>query len=154
MCCQVVIQTLSDLPPDAHFNSIIYIDVLEHIENDRKELETAQEHLTEGGYLIVLAPAHKWLFSRFDEQIGHFRRYTKSTLEASVPSNLKCVLLRYLDSVGIITSLLNRVLLNQEIPTVKQIIFWDKTLVPLSKFLDPLLRYNLGKTVLGIWQQP
>ncbi len=151
-CCQVAIGTLADLSLTSNFDSIIYIDVLEHIENDKKELETAKKHLAKGGYLIVLSPAYQWLFSSFDRQIGHFRRYTKSTLGASVPSGLKCVLLRYLDSVGVITSLSNRLILNQQIPTSRQIVFWDRVLVPISKFLDPLLGYKLGKTVLGIWQ--
>jgi len=153
-CCQVAIGTLADLTLTSNFDSIIYIDVLEHMENDKKELETAKKHLAKGGYLIVLSPAHQWLFSPFDRRIGHFRRYTKSTLGASVPSGLKCVLLRYLDSAGIITSLSNRLLLNQGMPTARQILFWDRILVPISKFADPLLGYTLGKTVLGVWQQP
>ncbi|MGD0482232.1 MAG: class I SAM-dependent methyltransferase, partial [Terracidiphilus sp.] len=40
------------------FDTIIYIDVLEHVENDKEELNRAAEHLRDGGHLIVLSPAH------------------------------------------------------------------------------------------------
>lgn len=45
------------------FDTIIYIDVLEHIEDDREELNRAASHLRPGGHLIILSPAHQKLFT-------------------------------------------------------------------------------------------
>ena len=59
----------------------------------------------------------------------------------------------YLDSAGLIASLANRYLLKQNIPTIKQIRTWDSFLVTLSKFLDPLLGYKLGKSLLAVFQK-
>src|SRR5450432_2619938 len=59
------------------FDTIVYIDVLEHIEDDRGELKLAAAHLRPGGRMIVLSPAHQWLFAPFDAAIGHFRRYNR-----------------------------------------------------------------------------
>ena len=72
--CQVIVCTLAELPHQQQFDTIIYIDVLEHIEDDRRELERAISYLQAGGHLIVVAPAHRWLFTAFDRAIGHFRK--------------------------------------------------------------------------------
>jgi SAM-dependent methyltransferase len=147
----VVIGTLQDLP-GKRFDTILYIDVLEHIENDRAELESAAAHLNPGGHVIVLAPAHQWLYTPFDKAIGHFRRYTKATLAAAAPPSLKRQKLIYLDSAGMAASAANRLVLKQSMPTHAQIQTWDRMIVPVSRILDPLLGYSIGKSVLGVWR--
>jgi hypothetical protein len=132
---------------------IVYIDVLEHIENDVDELSRAATLLKESGHLIVLSPAHQWLYTPFDREIGHYRRYSKKSLIEITPLRLRCVELRYLDSVGMLASLGNRLLLKSSMPTQGQINFWDKRLVPLSIFFDSLLQYRLGKSILGVWRK-
>jgi SAM-dependent methyltransferase len=136
------------------FDTIIYIDVLEHIENDRGELEEAASHLRPGGHLVVLSPAHQALYSPFDAAIGHFRRYSRSSLQAVSPAGLIQVRLRYLDSLGLFASLANSLFLRQSMPTKGQIEFWDNWIIPPSRFLDKILLYSAGKTVLGIWRKP
>src|SRR6185295_15531702 len=85
---QAAAGTIDDLPADAKFDAILYIDVLEHIEDDRAEVARAADRLKPGGALIVLAPAHPSLFTPFDAAIGHRRRYTQSSLGALAPRTL------------------------------------------------------------------
>jgi len=134
------------------FDAILYVDVLEHIADDSAELRRASAHLNPGGALIVLSPAHPWLFTPFDRAIGHYRRYTRQSLQAAVPRHLRREKLIYLDSVGMLASLANRLLLNQRMPTAAQIRTWDSVLVPCSRLLDPLLGGTVGKSVLGVWR--
>jgi len=150
---EVVTGTLESLEADARFDSILYIDVLEHIEDDRGELERATRHLAPGGHLIVLAPAHAWLFSPFDRAIGHFRRYTAPTLTGLIPPGVRLVKTFYLDSVGLLASAANRLLLQQSLPTDRQIQTWDRFMVPCSRLLDPLTGYLVGKSVVAVWQR-
>lgn len=145
--------TVQSMPRAKCFDSVIYIDVLEHIEDDQDELEFAAQLLKDEGTLVVLAPAHQWLFSPFDRAIGHFRRYTKKTLAAAGPPSLRLEQIFYLDSVGLLASSSNLLFLRQRLPTTKQIEFWDRWLLPFSIRLDPWLRYGLGKTVVGIWRK-
>jgi hypothetical protein len=56
-----------------------------------------------------------------------------------------------LDSVGFFASLANRLLLGSEMPTPRQIGFWDKVLVPASQLLDPLTFHRFGKTAVTVW---
>lgn len=145
--------TLADLRADEHYDSILYIDVLEHIEDDRGELMRATRHLEPGGHLIVLAPAHQWLYTPFDQAIGHFRRYTRAGLRALRPAGLELVRLQYLDSVGMLASLGNRLLLRSSQPTRAQIRIWDDFMVPVSRLIDPLLFGRVGKSVLAVFRR-
>jgi SAM-dependent methyltransferase len=153
-CCRVVVGTIDALGDEPPFDSILYMDVLEHIEDDRAELVRAAGRLRPGGYLVVLAPAHPWLFSPFDEAVGHHRRYTRRSLRATAPEGLDLIRLRSLDSVGLLASLGNRLLLRQSMPRPGQIALWDRLMVPLSRLVDPLGGYSVGKSVLGIWRKP
>ena len=148
---RVMPDTVSALAPHELFDTIIYIDVLEHIEDDRRELEASAAHLRQGGAIIVLAPAHEWLFSPFDHAVGHYRRYSKSRLASLTPDSLALSTAFYLDSVGMLASIANKAVLKEESPTHAQISFWDSTLVPISRVLDPLIGRRIGKTVIAIW---
>jgi SAM-dependent methyltransferase len=135
------------------FDTIVYIDVLEHIEKDSEELSEAARHLRPGGHIIVLSPAHQRLYSPFDAAIGHFRRYNRSSLRAVSPVDLTLIRMRYLDSVGLLASLANSLFLRQSMPHKGQLQFWDNWIVPVSRVLDPLLFYSAGKTIIGIWRK-
>ncbi len=144
---------LADLPPGEQFDAILYVDVLEHIADDRAEIEHADAHLRADGHLIVVAPAHQSLFTEFDRAIGHHRRYSRTALSALIPEGYRAVRLIYLDSVGLLASAANRLVLHRATPTLRQILAWDRVLVPLSRVVDPLFRYRMGKSVLGVWEK-
>jgi len=151
--CKAKLGTLADLDPNDLYDTIIYIDVMEHIENDKAEADIASRHLKPGGRLIVLSPAHPWLFTPFDKAIGHFRRYSRATLSKLKPEGCVEEKIIYLDSAGMALSLANKLLLRQSMPTVKQILFWDRWIVPVSKIMDRILTFNVGKSVVGIWKK-
>ena len=151
--CDAVNGQLAGFKPEDPFDTILYIDVLEHIEDDSTEVANAASLLCEGGRLVVLSPAHQALFSRLDEVAGHHRRYSLAALVALTPPPLRPVQSRYLDSVGMFASYANRLLLRQGMPTSAQLALWDRIMVPLSRWLDPLFRYRLGKSVLVVWEK-
>ena len=152
-CCEVSVGKVVNLPTYQLFDTIIYLDVLEHIEDDESEVQEAINHLSDKGNLVILSPAHNFLLTSFDESIGHFRRYNRTTLENLVPASVRLVSLRYLDSVGILTLMANRLFLRSKMPTQNQIQFWDRIIVPFSKFLDPLTGFCMGKSILVVWQK-
>lgn len=133
--CKVRVGTLSNLAPNEYFDTIIYTDVLEHIDDDKRELKDATNHLLNRGKLLILSPAHQWLFTPFDKVIGHYRRYDKKSLLSIIPNNFKCIELQYLDSVGMIASLANKFILKKRMPSQQQIRIWDKVMVPMSRVI-------------------
>jgi 2-polyprenyl-3-methyl-5-hydroxy-6-metoxy-1,4-benzoquinol methylase len=148
-CCTTIAGTVESLR-GSNWDTVVYIDVLEHIERDRDELATAADLLTPNGCLVVLSPSHQFLYSDFDRAVGHHRRYSRRTLTQVMPRGTRVERLRYLDSVGLLTSLANRLLLRQAVPTLKQILLWDRTLVPCSRLLDRALGFRIGRSVLCI----
>ncbi len=150
---QVKEGTIKELATNDIFDTILYIDVLEHIEHDAQELTKAAFHLNQGGKLVILSPAHNVFYSEFDSAIGHFRRYNRNLLVDLEPEGVVCDKMVYLDMFGMFASLANRFLLKQSMPTLRQILFWDRWLVPLSRLFDRFFFHRIGKTIVVIWQK-
>lgn len=145
--------TLSDLPPHETFDALLYIDVLEHIHDDRGELARAVERTRPGGVIVVLSPAHQWLFSEFDTHVGHCRRYDARRLRAIAPTGSSVEVLKHLDSAGLLASIANRCLLRRSLPTAGQIRTWDTVLVRISARIDAWLGYRFGKSLLCVYRR-
>jgi 2-polyprenyl-3-methyl-5-hydroxy-6-metoxy-1,4-benzoquinol methylase len=150
---KVVASTIDAFAESSGFDSILYIDVLEHIEDDAGELRRASARLAPGGKLIVLSPAHNVLYSEFDRAIGHFRRYSSRSLRRLTPDGMRLVAMRHLDSAGLILSLGNRLLLRQNQPTPRQIRFWDRVIIRMSRRIDPLIGYTAGRSIIAVWER-
>jgi SAM-dependent methyltransferase len=150
--CDVLVGT-TETAALGSYDCVLYIDVLEHIERDRDELERAAKLLKADGFLVVLCPAHQELYSELDRAVGHFRRYDAETLSACGPTSLTLEKVYYLDSVGMLASLANRAVLKSGQPSVGQIKVWDRVMIPLSRLLDPCIGYKLGKSVVAVWHR-
>ena len=150
---QVICGMLRDLPPASSFNPILYIDVLEHIENDRAEIDAAAERLAADGHLIVLSPAYQAVYSPFDAAIGHYRRYDRQSLLSLTPPTLKPVGAFYLDSLGLALSAVNRFIARQSAPTPATIKVWDSSIVPLSRIADVIVGYRVGRSIIAVWKK-
>ena len=59
----------------------------------------------------------------------------------------------YLDAAGMLASAANRLLLQSSMPSERQILTWDRLLVPVSRLIDPIFAGRVGKSVLGIWRK-
>lgn len=149
--CRVLTGDLTATDATPTYDAILYVDVLEHIADDRAELAAAALRLRRNGRLVVLAPAHQFLFSPFDAAIGHHRRYGAAALRSLGPPDCRMAACRMLDSVGFFASLANRALLRSASPSPGQIAFWDRFLVPMSRVVDPCIGHRFGKSILTVW---
>lgn len=149
----VIHGTLADLAEAPGYDTILYIDVLEHIVDDGAEVQAATKRLSVNGHIIALVPARAFLYTEFDRRIGHIRRYSLHALKRLTPENCMSVSSRYVDSVGMLASLANRVLLRQALPTTGQIRVWDRLLIPVSRLVDKVRFGQLGKSALVVWKK-
>ena len=135
------------------YDTILYIDVMEHIEADKIEMHKAASRLNEGGHIVILSPAFPLLYSPFDKAIGHYRRYTRETISRISPDGLQLVHNRYYDSVGFFASLMNKLIFRQHYPTLSQVMFWDKWMIPVSTIMDKIILHSFGKSIISVWEK-
>ena len=149
--CRLVNGTIATIDSAALFDTILYIDVLEHILDDSAELVHACRHLATRGNLVVLSPAHQFLFTAFDAAVGHHRRYNRTDMRALTPPGCRLSTCLMMDCAGLFASLGNKLLLSAALPSKHQIAVWDKFLVPISHILDPATGHSFGKTIVAVW---
>ncbi|MES9992096.1 MAG: methyltransferase domain-containing protein [Candidatus Thiodiazotropha sp.] len=130
------------------FDSVLYVNVLEHIEDDLAELANAYTALNRNGHLLVFVPALPWLYSELDKQVGHFRRYLKNDLVNLVQrQGFKIIKAHYFDIAGILPWYVNFVLLKHSIGS-GSVSLYDKLVVPIMRPLERLLSPPIGKNIL------
>jgi 2-polyprenyl-3-methyl-5-hydroxy-6-metoxy-1,4-benzoquinol methylase len=135
---------------DEKFDSIVIVNVLEHIEDDIQELKTAKNVLSSDGKIVIFVPAMPSLYGSMDAISGHFRRYRRSELEAVIrAAGLQIESVRYFDPIGVLPYWLSYRVLNRQTLGTSSVALYDKVIVPSSIFLSRLIRSRgLGKNLL------
>jgi 2-polyprenyl-3-methyl-5-hydroxy-6-metoxy-1,4-benzoquinol methylase len=82
--CSFVVATIEDYRGEAEFDCAVSTDVLEHIADDRTAFDRLVRLVRPGGLVLLTVPAGRWLFGYHDEVLGHYRRYTASSLRQLV----------------------------------------------------------------------
>ena len=138
-----------DQYPD-HFDSIVYVNVLEHIEHDAQELSYIHTSLRQGGYVCIFVPALPWLYSELDASLGHYRRYTKAQLRQILSdAGFEIVRISYFDIFGIIPWFILFTLLRRKI-TPGNTALYDTLVVPVARVIESIVPVPIGKNVLAI----
>ena len=144
---QAAPQISSSQRPD----SIIYVNVLEHIADDAAELGIINSALESGGRLFIFVPALQWLHGSFDRQINHFRRYSKAELERKcVSAGFRVITSRYFDLLGVLPWWVKYRLLQSSKMEPGAVRFYDERVVPIARSLESRVSPPLGKNVLLI----
>lgn len=135
------------------FNSVVCLNVLEHIADDQKALVNIDKLLKVGGYLILLLPAHNFLYNKIDRSIGHFRRYEKKTivknLEQIKYQIVKVELVNLIGGIGWWIG--GSVLQNSKVENNKIRTF--NLLAPILLPLESFLKIPFGISILVIAQK-
>jgi SAM-dependent methyltransferase len=71
----------------ATFDSVLCVNVVEHLDHPELSMEGFGRVLRPGGAAIILVPAHQWLYSRVDRAIHHRQRYEKHQLVALIDAS-------------------------------------------------------------------
>ena len=140
--------------PEASVDSIVMVNVLEHIEDDRAALIKISRSLKPGAYLMIMVPALPFLFSNMDTRLGHHRRYLSDQLQEILrATGFAIITARYMDMIGIIPWwLINTVAGKTDFnPFLLQL--YDAVFVPLSRYLEALIKPPLGKNIVIVAQR-
>lgn len=134
-------------------DTVICLNVLEHVEDDRGSLSAMRQLLEPGGRLVLLVPALRPLYGTLDEALGHFRRYAPTELGRMVEeSGFRVRHLEYFNLAGVPGWwLASRVLRRKLIPT--EALRCYEALVPLFR-LERWLPWRVGQSLIAIGQVP
>jgi len=135
------------------FDTIICLNILEHLENDRLAVENMSSLLLPGGRLIILIPALKSLYGSMDISFEHRRRYNKKDLKMLIRGrNLKIVRLYYMNFPGLLGWFVNgRILKKKELPENQTKLF-DK-LVPFMSIAEKCIKPPWGQSLILVAQK-
>ncbi len=125
--------TIADLRSQIQWNSIISINVLEHIERDREELEAYYRILQPAnGALCLFVPARPELYAPIDKDFGHFRRYTRPELRRKLTTaGFEISQLRYFNLAGYFAWWLNFCLLRRRVFDTASVRLYDRLIFPV-----------------------
>jgi len=130
------------------YDSVVYINVLEHVEHEREELLAAYHALRPGGHLLVFVPALAWLYSNFDRDVGHFRRYSRDGLQRVVThAGFDLVRSRYFDVAGVLPWYIHFTLLGGGMGK-GSVSLYDRWVVPPMRRLEGWVAPPVGKNIL------
>ncbi len=132
------------------FDSIIALNIIEHIEDDNLAVANCKKLLKSGGNLILLVPAYQFLYSSFDIGLNHYRRYSKKSLKNIVSKNdLKIKKLFHFNVIGILGWVFYGKLLRKKvIPEKKMKLF--NFFTPVLKFVDIITLNKIGLSVVCV----
>ena len=129
--------TLSRYRPD----TVVCINVLEHVSDDAAAISNISKVLEKGGMFILLAPAFQFLYGSIDRLVGHYRRYNKRELKGKLTEagfNIKEIF--YMNSVALFGWFLNNCILKRREESLKQVLFFDRFIVPGLKNMEGVVR--------------
>jgi SAM-dependent methyltransferase len=137
------------------FDTIVCVNVLEHIEDDAAAVAAMRRLLTPAaGRLFLLVPAHPMLYGTPDELAGHFRRYRRRDLRNLLTTaGFHGVRARYFNGFGAIPYFLNSRILRPKTlggPVDTQIVLFDRYLVPVLRRLESSIRVPFGQSLIAV----
>lgn len=133
------------------FDSVVMINVLEHIENDAGVLATLRDLLAPGGAVIVYVPALNGLYGAWDHRVGHYRRYSRWRLrEVAREAGLRPLELRYVNILAIPAWFAFSRTDIGERTTGSSLSIWDRTGIPAGRAIESRVRVPIGLNVLGV----
>jgi len=131
-------------------DTVVSLNVLEHIEDDVAALSNMADMLWAGGRVILIVPAHEWLYGTMDSSIGHLRRYTKRTMAHKLErAGLAVEKQFYLNVLGVLGWLVNGRLLRQTVPPSGQL-EWFNRIVPVASWVERRIRPPIGLSLVSV----
>ena len=137
---------------DRHYNTILCLNMLEHLNNDCQTIKNMYELLIEGGRLILVVPNCPKLYNSLDRALGHIKRYKVKDIEnLLISSGYKIKHLKTFNKVSILGWFINGSLLKRRHFSKIQLKIYD-SLVWFWKLIDPILPWP-GQSIIAVGEK-
>jgi len=135
-----------------HFDTVVCVNVLEHIEDDVAALKGFREIVAPSrGHVLIFVPAVQAVYGRHDAELGHHRRYSKRGLgSAFTQAGMELVLLRYSNPIGLLAWAYNTWISKPLAHSSSQIWWFETFIAPWALPLERILPVPIGLSLLAI----
>lgn len=143
-------QDLASFRPD----SCVFLNVLEHIEDDLGALRRVSAILPARAPVVILAPAFPALAGPIDRNLGHYRRYSRRSIrQLAYTAGLRIRTLRYVNALGFFGWWTNAHILRRQAQSETQIKIFD-ALAPLLSRLESIVPPPFGQSIFAVLEKP
>lgn len=138
------------------FDTVICLNVLEHIENDLESLKNMHEILQrQNGRLLLQVPAHETLYGNMDALAGHYRRYSRQYLESVlIQAGFQIEQLFFFNSFGALPWFLNARVLRPKTLEMSalntQLVIYDRYFIPILRRIEANVKFPLGQSLMAV----
>jgi SAM-dependent methyltransferase len=141
----------TELSIDKPVDSVIAINVLEHIEDDAAALRSLANLVVPGGTIVLWVPGYQQLYGEFDRRVGHVRRYTPATVsDAVLRAGLQVEVAKPVNLLGGIAWWAAVRRGGSTSPNPKLVAIYDRFVVPTTRAIERRVRVPFGQTVLCV----
>jgi SAM-dependent methyltransferase len=146
-----VLRRLGRYRPD----SCVCLNVLEHIEDDYAAVEAMAGMLDPGGVIVLIVPAFEALNGPIDRNLGHFRRYNRSSIaRLAKATGLRIKNLRFMNIIGFFGWWANSHIFKREAQSAAQIRLFDRYIVSVMSRVERLIPPPFGQSLFVVLQKP
>jgi 2-polyprenyl-3-methyl-5-hydroxy-6-metoxy-1,4-benzoquinol methylase len=132
-------------------DTVVCINVLEHVQDDLAALRDMCSVLPVGGRVVVLVPAHMFLYGSMDRRLGHYRRYNKKEIVGKLQQvGLKVERSFYMNAITTLGWFLNNRVMSFEDQSPTQVMVFDRWIVPWLKQVERVIKPPFGMSVIAI----
>ena len=136
-------------------DSLVAVNVLEHVEDDEGFVRAAAKIVVPGGHLLLFVPAHQFLYGSLDAAFDHYRRYTKAGLSSLLSrSGWESLSISNINVAGILPWLVAGKLLRSTTIGHRQMRLFDRLVIPVIRRLESIREPFIGQSLLVIARKP
>jgi SAM-dependent methyltransferase len=140
-----------DLEISAMADSIVLVNVLEHIAEDQTFLDNVHKTLIPGGTLLLLVPAFSWMYGSLDEAFGHYRRYNKASLTQKLQgAGFRILRVAYLNVPGLIAWFLTGRVLRRKTLKSRYVRLYDRWIIPWLARMEGRWEPPFGQSLIAV----
>lgn len=136
---------------DYHFDTVVCVNVLEHITDDAGALRTFKDVIVPGGRVLIFVPAVQAAYGPLDAELGHHRRYSKPTLaKAFADAGLQLDVLRYTNPIGLLGWMYNSHIRKSRTHSLSQVKLFDALVAPWALPIERALTPPIGLSLVAV----